>query len=197
MDADRFAAALRTLTTAPSRRTVLRALGGLGLAGLLRWDDVAAKKRKKKPCPPCKTRKKGKCKGLLPDGTACAGGTCQGGTCVCVPESQVATCAGRCGTWPNTCGQYVSCPSCTDGKLCLGNGSCGIPCGGSVGSCPASCICGFGTPEGQRYCIQSLPGCPVQPACGSTLQCPLGSLCHDAPPPPTNCGRTCWSVCGA
>jgi hypothetical protein len=85
MDGSRFAALLRVLITARSRR---RALGGLGV-GLLsllgsRTEAVAAKKKhhKKKPCPPCKQRNKGKCKANVPDGKACAGGACQSGSCV-------------------------------------------------------------------------------------------------------------------
>ena len=61
MDAGQFDILTRRLGLAGSRR---RALGGvlLGALGLLGvpHDQTAAKK--KKPCPPCKKRKKGKCK---------------------------------------------------------------------------------------------------------------------------------------
>lgn len=42
---------------------------------------IEARKRKKKPCPPCRTRKKGKCKGTQADGAACSGGACRDGVC--------------------------------------------------------------------------------------------------------------------
>jgi hypothetical protein len=81
MDAGRFDALTRTLARARSRRYALGGLlsGALSLLGS-RAEHVAAKK--KKACPPCKKRKKGKCKATLTDGTACRGGTCQGGRCV-------------------------------------------------------------------------------------------------------------------
>src|SRR5215207_1857345 len=76
MDADRFDALSRSLTDARSRRGALASLLGatLGLVGLDRTEA-------KKTCPPCKKRKKGKCKKNKPDGTACPGGTCRGGVC--------------------------------------------------------------------------------------------------------------------
>jgi hypothetical protein len=79
MDAAHFDALAKSLSVARSRRGALAAsLGGaLGLAGLTQTDA-----RNKKPCPPCKKRKKGKCKGRLPDGTGCAGGACLSGVCV-------------------------------------------------------------------------------------------------------------------
>lgn len=81
MDVGQFDALTWTLTTSGSRRRVLGGLlpGSLGFFGA-RVEQAAAKK--KKPCPPCKKRKKGKCKAKLPDGTACEnGGTCQSGSC--------------------------------------------------------------------------------------------------------------------
>jgi hypothetical protein len=81
MHADRSVTLLSALTTTPSRRSTLRALSGLGLAGL--FGRAEAKKRKKKSCPPCKHRKKGKCK-PKPDGSPCGPGqVCQGLTCAC------------------------------------------------------------------------------------------------------------------
>jgi len=84
MDVDRFDALARALTSAHPRRGVLATtLGGaLGLLGLAHPDAGEAKK---KPCPPCKKRKKGKCKGRLPDGASCRGGSCRGGSCVAAP----------------------------------------------------------------------------------------------------------------
>ena len=81
MDGARFDTLARSLIAIGSRRRALTAaLGGsLGLLSLDRRDEAAARK---KACPPCKKRKKGKCKKRLPDGTACAGGSCQAGSCV-------------------------------------------------------------------------------------------------------------------
>src|SRR5215207_1530485 len=77
MDGSRFDALTQTLMAAGSRRRALvLALGGT-LAPLLAQKETEAKK--KKACPPCKKRKKGKCKANLPDGMGCSGGTCQGG----------------------------------------------------------------------------------------------------------------------
>src|SRR5687768_6311995 len=116
MDPSRFDALARSLTLAGSRR---RALGGL-LFGTLghvasRPDEVGAKK--KKPCPPCKKRKKGKCKKKLPDGTPCAGGACQDGRCV-------AVCT----------------PPCTDGRVCQAGGVCACP-PDRLLVCPGSSVC--------------------------------------------------------
>jgi hypothetical protein len=58
MATDRFPALLSAFTAAPSRRTALHALGGLGLAGLLRPTAAKKKHKRKKrenkqPCPVC------------------------------------------------------------------------------------------------------------------------------------------------
>jgi hypothetical protein len=85
MDGKSFDVLVRRVLGRPSRRGMLRAGAGslvtaaLAGRGLSAPDDVEAKK---KPCPPCKKRKKGKCKGSLPDGTGCTNGTCQGGRCI-------------------------------------------------------------------------------------------------------------------
>jgi hypothetical protein len=58
MDAEQFDTLARSLTDRRSRRGTLAAVVGgvLGVAGLAETDA------KKKPCPPGKTRKQGKCK---------------------------------------------------------------------------------------------------------------------------------------
>ena len=60
MDGSTFDRLTRTVTTAGSRR---RALGGVlaSTLGLLGAGGEYAAAKKKKPCPPCKKRKKGKC----------------------------------------------------------------------------------------------------------------------------------------
>ena len=111
MDADRFDTLTRAFLMGSSRRTVL----GLSLGGVLSplALDVSEAKKKKKKCPPCKKRKKGKCKGRLPDGTACASGTCQSG--VCTPPPPGPFCAGK-----NECalGPSVSCEA-NGGATCF------------------------------------------------------------------------------
>jgi len=180
MESDHFDALARTLTSVRSRRQALVAIlgGALGMVlGATAIEETEAKK--KKPCPACKKRKKGKCKANKPDGTACPGGTCQGGSC-CVPESAAATCArAACGTVrTNTCGQAVIC-SCPAGQDCLSNGSCGITCTASS-QCPHGCTgCGFASTEGPSHCIAPITGCESVPqSCTSTAECPLGQHCQ-------------------
>lgn len=83
MDGSAFDRLTKTLTEPRSRRGVSHILGGVAIGEALGLLGVAeSTARKKKPCPPCKTRKKGKCKGKLPDGSPCSGGTCRSGDCV-------------------------------------------------------------------------------------------------------------------
>ena len=171
MDANHFDALARTLTTAGPRRRALTSLvsGALGLAlGASSTEDIAAKK---KPCPPCKKRKRGKCK-KAPNGTGCSGGTCQNGSCVA--DGCVSTCGPKsCG--PDGCGG--SCGICGDNQPCL-NGTCCTRtcarsnacgpngCDGSCGNCPAGsicsamgvCACGSGEPPCQGLCRPACTG---------------------------------------
>jgi hypothetical protein len=191
MDPHRFDALTRSLTPTGSRRAALvGALGGaLSTLGL---GTTEARRKKKKPCLPCKKRKKGRCKESRPDGTACSGGTCQDGRC-CVPETPEVTCRGRCGTWPGNCGQSVSCPACTGGKQCLSNGSCGITC--SAAACPPGCDCGLPSVEGPRRCIpDSVPGVCSMQTCQSTADCPTGEHCQEVICDPS---KRCVPLCGA
>ena len=93
MDAARFDRLIRSLAGASLPAGLARLLSGLVLGGslggrsLVTSDEAAA--RQKKPCPPCRKRKQGKCRGTLPEGSGCTdtagrGGTCQSGTCVVV-----------------------------------------------------------------------------------------------------------------
>lgn len=82
MDSQQFDRLTRAFTTAQSRRTVL---GSVLVVALALLSHAPALARKKKPCPPCRKRKNGKCKGMLPDGTACAAGTCRAGQCLAPP----------------------------------------------------------------------------------------------------------------
>jgi hypothetical protein len=60
-------------------------------------------------------------------GAACAG-VCDSGSC-CIPASQATTCAGKCGTVEDDCGEMIACGGCTGTEIC-GNGGanlCGPP----------------------------------------------------------------------
>ena len=80
MDGSRFDRLVVSLVTTGSRRRAVASVlvGALGLLSAQPNESAA----KKKPCPPCKKRKAGKCKKTLPDGTACEnGGSCLSGSC--------------------------------------------------------------------------------------------------------------------
>jgi hypothetical protein len=111
MDGSRFDTLTRSLSLAGSRR---RALGGvlLGALSLLGSQTVQEAAKKKKPCPPCKKRKQGKCKKKLPDGTVCREGTCQGGRCVAALPPAPSCCGGP------------SCPRCANGQSCANGNDC-------------------------------------------------------------------------
>jgi hypothetical protein len=121
VDHNQFDVLARSLGAGTSRRSLCRALTGAGLGALLgsafgTLDGDAKKKRdKKKPCPPCMKRKQGKCKGTLPDGTACNAGTCRSGRCVAAATAD-------------------PCASCTGDQVCRG-GVCSVPACGAGGPC--------------------------------------------------------------
>jgi hypothetical protein len=172
MDAGRFDSLTRALARVGSRRLALSGLltGALGLLGP-RPHEAAAKK--KKPCPPCKKRKKGKCKAALPDGTVCSGGTCQGGNCIATPTPPppppppTITCA----TGTELCGSacYPPCPNpflevrhprtcqcCQFRELC-----------GRSGPDPRCCSGECAPFAGENHCRQRNPGEP----CDFGAQC--------------------------
>jgi hypothetical protein len=93
MDAEHFDRAARLLFAAFTRRTLTRILTGLGAGaatGSLLSSDALARKR----CGPCRTKKKGKCRGTKPNGTECPGGQCFNG--LCNANCCGAGCATRC-----------------------------------------------------------------------------------------------------
>jgi hypothetical protein len=102
METHQFDSFVRSLGRATYRRCLLFSLALSPFAGLVarQADNAVAKKRHKKKgtkkeCPPCTKRKQGKCKGTLPDGSACRAGTCQSGRCVAaVPPDPCASCSG-------------------------------------------------------------------------------------------------------
>jgi hypothetical protein len=69
-------------------------------------------------------------------GDGCAGGSC------CTPQTKVATCAGRCGIFADTCGQSVDCGGCDAGQ-CLtcdaATRTCVSTCGAGQNCCGGSC----------------------------------------------------------
>jgi hypothetical protein len=215
MDGSQFDTLLRGLTTARSRRGAVLGLLG-GTLGLLGFSDTEAKKHKKKkkkhgggsppPSPPvspptsgCQPHCQGKQCGDDGCGSVCGGcGTgqvCTSGTC-CIPEPVGNTCAGRCGTWTNNCGQSVPCAACPAGKVCLSNGSCSTPCP-NFGVCPAGCSCTPPNGEGAQICAQNEASCADLPQpCTTTTDCPVGQHCIT-----TGCGQNntdvlrCGRVC--
>jgi hypothetical protein len=198
MDADGFDTLARSLTAAGTRRRALVTLSGvLGLG--LRACSLHEAEGKKKRCPPCKKRKRGKCKGKKPDGTACAGGTCQGGRCVatpsapCVPQDPATVCTAGCGTRSDNCGRIVVCP-CATGQHCLSNGSCATACPQSNVACgTGNCICSLPSKDGPRFCRKTYSTCASIPQqCTTTLECPLGHYCG----PVVDCsGSRCLQLC--
>ena len=170
MDAARFDVLLRFLAVGASRRGLLAGLTSGVLAVLplaLSAENAEAKKRRKR---------KGKRKKKS-----------------CLPEPPTATCAGRCGTWTNNCGQPVACPSCTGGQQCLSNGSCATACV-AHSDCPSHCAgCSLPTTEGGSHCLAPVSLCPSQ-TCTSTAQCPPDTRCTPCVEP-TN--KRCWPLCAA
>ena len=141
MDASEFDGFSRALGHATSRRKVaaIAIVSALGMPVVS--SNVMA--RKKKTCPPCKKRKKGKCKAVLPDGSACTGGTCQGGLCRAAtspppPASPPASCPRE---------QKACVGGCIPVEQCCDNADCqvsGQVCTAGTCHCPAALpeICG-------------------------------------------------------
>ena len=186
MDDLHFDTLIRQLTPALTRRG-LGPLATLGLSGLLAPD--AAEARKKKPCPPCKKRKQGKCGKKLPDGTACRGGACQNGRCIsaiCVPNCSPDNpcgpdgCGGSCGTCTGgTCPAGVCfCPS---GKEPC-QGECRDACSADAMRLPGYCNCcyvnGTARDVGLSTCVATCCSgkCDPNPS-GSGFVCAERPLC--------------------
>lgn len=191
MDPNHFDTLTRALTSAHSRRGAL-ATALAGVLATLGADHIAAKK---KACPPCKKRKTGKCKGTLPDGAGCKGGTCQGGKCV-------AQCANRRKDGSESdvdCGG--TCPRCLNGRTCSNRADCAsaLCSNGMCQACTASPECGTDT-SGPCSCSQPATGGPkvctgtaVPPTVQSCDACPTGgTICLVGGLPGTfNCFKPC------
>ena len=158
MDGSRFDSRIRSLTKVRSRRSALATVLGsaLGLRGLA---EAEAKTQKKKACPPCKTRKKGKCKGVLPNGAVCAGGTCQSGICMATAAPPVP---------PPVAPLPRS--TCTDG---VRNGDeTDIDCGGSCARCVNGRRCAVSNDCASGLCSnQTCQECTPGPSCGPGCFC--------------------------
>jgi hypothetical protein len=109
---------------------------------------------------------------------SCAGGA---GVChltdCCIPNSNETTCAGKCGSQTNNCGQAVECAPCCapNGGVCLSNGAC---CSG--------------------LCITETCRSPVGAACADDIECAsqhcCGGVCRDLAGDYANCGA-CGHSC--
>ena len=183
-----FDSLTRAIGTGVSRRGMLRAVAGGGLSvGLLGW--TAEQSAAAKNCKKIKDKKKRKKCFAKAQGTTAqlpAPPPSPG----CVPESPVTTCNGRCGTFPNSCGQFVTCPACTDGQQCLSNGSCATVCSAAL-SCRSGCECSPSV-EGPSHCRPFPLTCEQAPqSCTRTAECPLNHQCQE-----TGCGSTrCVPLC--
>jgi hypothetical protein len=112
-----------------------------------------------------------------------------------VAEAQATTCRGRCGTWPNNCGQSVTCPSCPVGQDCLPSGTCARSCtvAAECADCSvAGCVASI---EGQTHCsrpvnpLVDFMACDDAPHCESSTVCPQGTQCVAILG-----ARCCWTV---
>ena len=165
MDGTRFDALLRRAVE--SRRSLL---GGamLAVSGMALGAESSAKhgKRKKK-CPECKKRKKGKCKSNPgKNGVICATDkVCKNGGCVGFD----ATCsvgASSCNGGNVSCGPNVSDCSCYQ-RVAIGGTACGIT--GSFTACSQpGCADDEDCGPGQACIVSDGPGCN---------SCPSGSVC--------------------
>ncbi len=191
MDGFDFDALTRSLTTAGSRR---RALTGLvsGTLGLVLGASVIEEAAAKKPCPPCKKRKQGKCKKKKPNGTACGSGrVCQSGRCV--RPGGLTNCGGTC---VNTQSDEANCGTC--GTVCPANQVCQASACFPASTCPANtttftfCLfpgatCGVGcscarSAEGNILCLADdddfcRPDGLLR--CSTSADCSAGRACVD------------------
>lgn len=196
VDPNRFDTLTVRLSLPLSRRMGLRAIVSLGSgAVLLPAEARKRKKHKRKPCPPCVTRKHGACKKPLPDGAVCETGTCQAGVCVAA-----VTCAAPDGVRNGSetgvdCGG--PCPRCGNGQGCLGRDDCtGAFCANGLCQACSPGQCGSDQ-NGQCVCIVPVGG--GAPICitakgqaSSTCTCPPGTRCAFYP------GQNgCFKLCGA
>jgi hypothetical protein len=167
-----------------TRRSLARSFGGVALVAavaLFAGEDADARRQ----CPPCRKRRRGKCKKKRPDGTACPGGTCQSGRCSPVSDTcDAAACPdpGVCKT--RACADNVCAPenvpndtSCgSSGQVCQGGvccpflhqncfGTCvNLACQGSLaGGCNDTCLIPGRACCGPLSCQQTSSGLRCRP----------------------------------
>lgn len=194
MDPIRFDHLTRILSTARSRRHALAAALGapFGMAfGVVSGVEAATKK--KKPCPPCKKRKKGKCKNA--EGIPCNGGTCQGGRCV--PAATDATANTTLSPPPSFCATQPEgapcgfCHSCRGGTCqpdpTQNNAACGSDRTGR-------CLNGVCNPDPQCGDYFNLCGSPGNPPCCSEECADFGRCRLSGPGEPCYINGACYSI---
>lgn len=150
-----------------TRRSLARGFAGVATGASLALsggEDGEARK----PCPPCRKRRKGKCKKKRPDGAACPGGTCQSGRCI--PASNtcvVATCPD-----PGVC-KVRAC----DGNVCAPvNAPNDTSCGSSGEVCQGGICCPFAHVNCFGACVH--PNCRGSLAGGCDDRCLIpGKAC--------------------
>jgi hypothetical protein len=208
MDGSAFDRLTTTFTESRSRRGLSRLLGGLAVGGPLALVGSAeGEARKKKLCPPCKKRKKGKCRKSLPEGTACIapsgqGGRCRAGRCVDSPPAATCSdgirngnesdvdCGGSCGRCPN--GKRCTGPNDCNTAFCV-NGACGYcpmentPCGPGGST---TCICHPHAAGSALYCVDVTN----RGNCVAGDTCPGDEVCVRMS---TEAFSTCHTLCGA
>jgi hypothetical protein len=154
MEDDRFDALTRALATVASRRDQLRRLrtGTLLALPLAVGNDAA----RASACPPCRKKKRGRCRKKRPDGAPCGnGGRCRNGRCdhnVCTMDCPGNLEPQACGPAGSSC-QCVNVvegasacvkrqqgDACGTETVCDPGQICGIPCTGYLPSCWAPCV---------------------------------------------------------
>jgi hypothetical protein len=201
MESNRFDRLVVALSTADTRRGVVRLLGTLpfvgGLATLLGEDETFADGRRRRHKKPHKHQKRtGNRAGKQKKRTGKKKHPDKG----CKAESHAATCDGQCGTVKNNCKKAVDCGSCAcdppceicqtcqgepgeclqdapgtpcgdPGQVCQGDGSCAC----EATSCPRCTTCGGdGACEGCAGCCDANGVCnngTTDTACGSNGAC--------------------------
>ena len=190
MEPPLFDSLAQLLATLGSRRTLLRLLRVVPVAGMLAAVDEeegAGRGRRLRRMARGKRKRKGKSKGK---GTHHQPAPPAG----CIPPSVAQTCGGRCGHVTNACGQPIDCGPCDCGA-CAVCATCnpatsrcevnpavvGQACGGTGQVCQA---------DGRCAC--AVDGCPVCQRCNAAGQCvPVarGTACDTGNP--CTSGDTC------
>lgn len=211
MDAPHFDARTRRVPTGLSRRGGLGFLAILGLHQFVAPNPAAAK-RKKKRCPPCKRRKKGKCRGALPDGSPCPGGACRSGSCRkgCLPADQCCaddecTLGLRCCDGVCTDELRAAGAACDDGDFCCSNycqferpgaASCAPTCRGKQCLLDRDCCRGFACTEVVAAANHFCGGCvDVGGSCEGNADCCFSDCTAVLGAPSKRCGSLPGGPC--